>query len=107
MSRRRVTDADVERRLADVKEHGLQLDIEGAEYWQVGNPFGPTGLHFLEVHHDDGGWTSQSTKLGHHTWQTKREAYDALSVMAQALHAARRATESGDRFSDIHQAGTV
>jgi hypothetical protein len=102
---RRITDADVKSALEDVKAHGEALGIEGAEYWCVENPYGPTGLHLLERHHDDGHWVKQSTALGYWSFETKREAWHTLRVMANALHAARKATESGDRHSGIRQAG--
>jgi hypothetical protein len=73
----------------------------------VENPYGPHGLHLLEVHHDDGRWVSGNTKLGTYTWSGPKEAHQVLTAMTRALHAARLATEAGDRHSEIAQAGTV
>ncbi len=103
----RVTQQMVQDRVADLKAHGIALGIEGAEYWAVENPYGPHGLHFLEVHHDDGRWVSGNTKLGTYYWPGPAVAHRELTAMCRALHAARLATESGDRHSELHQAGTV
>lgn len=103
----RITQQMVQDRVADLKAHGIALDIEGAEYWAVENPFGPHGLHFLEVWPHEGRAVSQNTKLGSYHWSGPKEAYTALTLMVRALHAARRAVESGDRYSDLYQAGTV
>lgn len=103
----RITQQMVQDLLENLREVGLDLDIEGAEYWAVENPYGPHGLHFLEVHHDDGRWVSGNTKLGSYYWSGPKEAHAALTTMYRALCAARRATMSGDRHSALHQAGTV
>lgn len=88
---KRITDSDIQSRVDDLKKHGTDLGIEGAEYWAVENPYGPDGLHFLEVHHDDGRWVSQNTKLGTYHWPTKRAAYEGLTTLVHALWAAKNA----------------
>lgn len=103
---RRVTQADVDRALEDVVSHGVALEIEGAERWAVGNPYGPDGLHLMEVDPEHGG-VDDRTKLGTYYWRTKGEAYQGLRTLANALHAARKATVSGDRFSEEHQVGNL
>ena len=104
---KRVTQHELDEAVKDLREIGQALEIDGAEYWVVENPFGPTGLYLLERHHDDGHWVSQSTALGNWSWGTKREALEQVRAMRAALRAALRATESGDRHSELHQAGTV
>ena len=92
----RTKQADVDQALADLKAVGTDLEIEGAEYWSVENPYGPHGLHFVENHHDDGHWVSQSTKLGTYYWSGPKEAHAALRTMWRCLLAARNATLSMD-----------
>lgn len=102
----RITQQMVQDRVDELKEHGIALGIEGAEYWAVENPYGPTGLHFLEVRPHEGRAVSQNTKLGTHRWSGPKEAHAILTAMVNALRAARRATESGDRYSAVAQLGT-
>lgn len=96
---KRITQLDVNEACADLRAVGMDLEIEGAEYWSVENPYGPHGLHFLENHFDDGGWVSGNTKLGSYDWSGPREAHAALRMMWRALLAARNATTSGDATS--------
>ena len=88
---KRITNKMVQEQLEVLRELGTELGIEGAEYWQVHNPYGPHGLHFLEVHHDDGYWVSQSTALGSYSFSGPKEAFRGLVTMSSTLRAAKRA----------------
>jgi hypothetical protein len=95
----RISKLDVNEAAANLRAVGMDLDIEGAEYWSVENPFGPTGLHLVERRPDDAHSVSQNTALGTYRWSGPKEAHAAVTAMYRALLAARNAQTSGDATS--------